>query len=138
MDNEIRVDKWIWATRIFKTRTIAAEACKKGRVMIKNITIKPSRMVKIGDIIQIKKTPIIYSFKVIGLTDKRIGAKLVPLYVENVTSQDQYEILESHKLSGYIDRDRGSGRPTKKERRDLDLFTASDMIQNFDLDDEEF
>mgnify|MGYP000805013373 CR=1 FL=1 len=82
--NEVRIDKWMWATRIFKTRTIAAEACKKGRIMIGGVTIKPSRMIKVGDVIQVRKPPITFSFKVIGLIENRVGAKLVPNYLENV------------------------------------------------------
>ena len=78
--NEVRIDKWMWATRILKTRTIAAEACKKGRIMIGGVTIKPSRMIKVGDVIQVRKQPITFSFKVIGLIENRVGAKLVPNY----------------------------------------------------------
>ena len=76
--NEVRIDKWMWATRIFKTRTIAAEACKKGRIMIGGVTIKPSRMIKVGDVIQVRKPPITFSFKVIGLIENRVGAEARP------------------------------------------------------------
>ena len=100
--NEVRIDKWMWATRIFKTRTIAAEACKKGRIMIGGVTIKPSRMIKVGDVIQVRKPPITFSFKVIGLIENRVGAKLVPNYLENVTTPDQYEILEMNRISGFV------------------------------------
>ena len=93
--NEVRIDKCI-----FKTRTIAAEACKKGRIMIGGVTIKPSRMIKVGDVIQVRKPPITFSFKVIGLIENRVGAKLVPNYLENVTTPDQYEILEMNRISG--------------------------------------
>ena len=95
---EVRIDKWLWATRIFKSRTIAVEACKKGRIMIQNVTVKPSRMIRMGEVIQVKKPPIVYSFKVLALADKRMGAKLVPEYMENVTTPDQYEILELQKI----------------------------------------
>ena len=132
--SEVRIDKWLWATRVFKTRTIAVEACKKGRVTISNITIKPSRMIKIGDIIQVRKPPIIYSFKVLALTSNRIGAKLVPNFLENVTPPEQYEILELQKIGGFIDRARGTGRPTKKERRDLDEFSSVPTFINDDFD----
>ena len=91
--NEVRIDKWMWATRIFKTRTIAAEACKKNRVMINGVNVKPSRMIKVGEVIQVRKPPITFSFKVLDLTERRMGAKLVPDYLENVTTPDQYEIL---------------------------------------------
>ena len=129
---EVRVDKWLWAVRIFKTRTIAADACKKGRVMIDQVAVKPSRNIRVGDVIEVRKAPIIFSFKVLALTDKRMGAKLVPLFMENVTPPEQYEILELNKISGFVDRQRGTGRPTKKERRDLEQFTRSFDINDFD------
>ena len=88
--NEVRIDKWMWATRIFKTRTIAAEACKKNRVMINGVNVKPSRMIKVGEVIQVRKPPITFSFKVLDLTERRMGAKLVPDYLENVTTPDQF------------------------------------------------
>ncbi|HOV71136.1 MAG TPA: RNA-binding S4 domain-containing protein [Dysgonamonadaceae bacterium] len=131
--DEVRIDKWLWAVRIFKTRSIASEACKKGRVMVGNVTVKPSRTIRRGDIVQVRKPPVTFSFKVLDLTDKRMGAKLVPQYMENITPPDQYEILELNKISGFIDRQRGTGRPTKKERRDLEQFTES-----FDFDDSDF
>ena len=108
--NEVRIDKWMWATRIFKTRTIAAEACKKGRIMIGGVTIKPSRMIKVGDVIQVRKPPITFSFKVIGLIENRVGAKLVPNYLENVTTPDQYEILEMNRISGFVNRSNSLSR----------------------------
>ena len=88
---EARIDKWLWASRIFKTRTIAAEACKKGRVSINGTQVKPSRMIKPGEVIQVKKPPVTYSFKVLQAIEKRIGAKLVPEILENVTTPEQYE-----------------------------------------------
>lgn len=112
--DEVRIDKWLWAVRIFKTRTAAAEACKKGRVMIGDLPVKPSRMIRTGDVVQVRKPPVTFSFKVLGLTDKRMGAKLVPQFMENVTPPEQYEILELNKISGFVDRQRGTGRPTKK------------------------
>ena len=132
--NELRIDKWMWATRIFKTRTIAVEACKKNRVIVNDILVKPSRMIKVGDVIQVRKPPIIYSFKVLDLTANRIGAKFVPNYLENITPPEQYEILELQKISGFIDRARGTGRPTKKERRDLDSFSTPTDTDNFDFE----
>ncbi|WP_321478411.1 RNA-binding S4 domain-containing protein [uncultured Bacteroides sp.] len=132
---EARIDKWMWAVRIFKTRTIASEACKKGRVTINGSQIKPSRTIKPGDIIQVKKPPITYSFKVLQAIEKRIGAKLVPEVMENVTTPDQYELLEMSKISGFIDRARGSGRPTKRDRRTLEEFTDPTlMADDFDFD----
>lgn len=137
--NEVRIDKWMWATRIFKTRTIAVEACKKGRVMIGGVTVKPSRMIKTGEVIQVRKPPITFSFKVLALTERRMGAKLVPEYLENVTTPDQYEILEMNRISGFVNRSKGMGRPTKKDRRELEQFTepafsGDDFDFDFDFD----
>ena len=131
---EARIDKWMCATRIFKTRTIAAEACKKGRICINGAQAKPSRMVKPGDVIQVKKPPITYSFKVLQAIEKRVGAKLVPEMMENVTTPDQYELLEMSKISGFVGRAKGTGRPTKKDRRDLDEFFTPEFIGDFDFD----
>lgn len=131
---EARIDKWMWATRIFKTRTIAAKACKKGRICINGAQAKPSRMVKPGDVIQVKKPPITYSFKVLQAIEKRVGAKLVPEMMENVTTPDQYELLEMSKISGFVGRAKGTGRPTKKDRRDLDEFFTPEFIGDFDFD----
>jgi len=124
--NEVRIDKWMWATRIFKTRTIATEACKKNRISIGGIHVKPSRMIKTGEIVEIRKPPVTFSFKVLALTENRMGAKLVPQYLENVTPPEQYELLEMKKISGFVDRAHGLGRPTKKERRDLEEFINFD------------
>ncbi len=132
--SEARIDKWLWATRIFKTRTIAAEACKKGRVTINGSQVKAARMIKSGEIIQVKKTPITYSFKVLQPIEKRVSAKLVPEYMENVTTPDQYELLEMSKISGFINRTRGTGRPTKKDRRELEEFTTPQFTDTFDFD----
>lgn len=139
---EVRIDKWLWATRVFKTRTIAADACKKGRVMINNITVKPSRMIKVGEVIQVRKPPVTFSFKVLALSENRMGAKLVPNFLENVTTPDQYEILEMNKISGFVNRAKGLGRPTKKERRELEQFTepaygGDDFNFDFDWENDE-
>lgn len=134
---EARIDKWLWAVRIFKTRTIAAEACKKGRISINGVQAKPSRMIKPGDIINVKKSPITYSFKVLQAIEKRIGAKLVPEVMENVTSPEQYELLEMSKISGFIDRARGTGRPTKKDRRSLDDFFTPEYFDDLDFEEED-
>ena len=132
--NEVRIDKWMWATRIFKTRTIAVEACKKGRVMINNVTVKPSRMIKKNDVLQVRKPPVVYSFKVLELTDKRMGAKLVENFLQNVTTPDQLQILELQKIEGFVNRARGTGRPTKKDRRDLEEFIDPEFSDGFDFD----
>lgn len=133
--NEVRIDKWLWAVRIYKTRTAASEACKKGRVLMGDISVKPSRNIRAGEIIQVKKPPVTYSFKVLELADKRMGAKQVPQFMENVTPPEQYELLELNKISGFVDRQRGQGRPTKKERRDMDQFNGSVEFDAFDWDD---
>ena len=138
MSDQARIDKWLWAVRIYKTRSIAAEACKKGHISIGDRTAKPAHNIRVGDIINVKKAPITYSFRVLKCAENRVGAKLVPELMENITSQEQYEILEMSKISGFIDRQRGTGRPTKKERRDLDTFveeTYYDNIEEFDFDE---
>ncbi|MBQ7824182.1 MAG: RNA-binding S4 domain-containing protein [Bacteroidaceae bacterium] len=133
-ENEVRIDKWLWATRIFKTRTIAVEACKKGRVSIQNVPVKASRMIKVGEIIQVRKPPVTFSFKVLALTEKRMGAKLVPEFLENVTTPDQYEILELSRINGFVNRAKGTGRPTKKEGRELQKFLTPTYVDDFDFD----
>jgi ribosome-associated heat shock protein Hsp15 len=130
---EARLDKWLWAARIFKTRTIAADACKNGRVMIDGVKMKPSRMIKEGDVLQVRKPPVTYSFKVLKAIQNRVGAKLVPEVLENVTTPDQYELLEMNRISGFVGRARGTGRPTKKERRDLDDFVQPAFFGDFDF-----
>ena len=131
---EARIDKWLWASRIFKTRTIAAEACKKGRVSFNGTHVKPSRMIKPGEVIQVKKPPVTYSFKVLQAIEKRIGAKLVPEILENVTTPEQYELLEMSKISGFVDRARGTGRPTKKDRRSMEEFNTPEYFGDDDFD----
>ena len=131
---EARIDKWLWASRIFKTRTIAAEACKKGRVSNNGTQVKPSRMIKPGEVIQVKKPPVTYSFKVLQAIEKRIGAKLVPEILENVTTPEQYELLEMSKISGFVDRTRGTGRPTKKDRRSMEEFITPEYFGDDDFD----
>lgn len=132
---EVRIDKWLWATRIFKSRSIAVEACKKGRIMIGGTTVKASRMIKIGDVIQVKKPPIVYSFQVLDITERRMGAKLVPNFLKDVTPKEQLEILELSKITGFVDRAKGTGRPTKKDRRDLNDFTEPIFIDDdFDFE----
>ena len=139
---EARVDKWLWAARIFKTRSIAADAIKNGRVTIQGMNVKPSRMVKVGEVISVRKPPVTYSFKILKTIEQRVGAKLIPEIYENVTPADQYELLEMNRISGFINRQRGTGRPTKKERRALDEFVGpslegyGDFDFDFDEDDE--
>ena len=136
---EARIDKWLWAARIFKTRSIAADACKNGRVTINGVNVKPSRPLKVGEVVSVKKPPITYSFKVLKCIEQRVGAKLLPEIYENMTDPKQYELLEMSRISGFINRARGTGRPTKKERRALDDFIDPAMF-GFDddiFDDEE-
>jgi ribosome-associated heat shock protein Hsp15 len=120
MDEPVRIDKWLWAVRLFKTRTLATEECKKGRVTIDGVSVKPSRVPKPGDIIKVRKNPVTYSYKVIGLIGKRIGAKLVHEFVEDITPPEELKNLELRQQMGSFERDRGTGRPTKKDRRDID------------------
>ena len=122
MSETARIDKWLWAARIFKTRSIAVDAIKNGRVTVQGTNVKPSRMIKVGETVSVKKPPITYSFKVLKTIEQRVGAKLIPEIYENVTTADQYELLEMSRISGFVDRARGTGRPTKKERRALDAF----------------
>ncbi len=135
MADEVRIDKFMWATRIFKTRTIATDACKKGRIAIDGVTIKPSRMVKVGDVIQVRKPPVTYSFRILALAQNRMGAKLVPGYLENITPPEQYELLEMVRIGGFVKRQKGLGRPTKKDGRDLKWFTESDYPEAEFYDD---
>lgn len=134
MADEARIDKWLWAARIFKTRSIAADACKNGRVTINNVNVKPSHMVKAGETVSVKKPPITYSFRILKPIEQRVGAKLIPEIYENVTDPKQYDLLEMSRISGFVDRARGTGRPTKKERRALDAFIDPAMF-GFDDDD---
>jgi len=136
MNNQARIDKWLWAARIFKTRSIAADACKNGRVSISGVNVKPSHMVKVGETVSVRKPPITYSFKILQTIEQRVGAKLIPEVYENVTTPDQYELLEMNRISGFVDRARGTGRPTKKERRALDAFIGP-SFEGFDFDDDE-
>ena len=120
MEEPIRIDKWLWAVRIYKTRTVATEECKKGRITIDGVAVKPSRVPKVGDVVKVRKNPITYSYKVTGLIGKRIGAKLVSDFVLDITPPEELKILEIRQQMAVFDRERGTGRPTKKERRDLD------------------
>lgn len=144
-NKEARVDKWLWAARIFKTRSIASQACKKGQVSLQGVQLKPSRMVRVGDVVNVRKPPITYSFRILQAIENRVGAKLIPEVLENVTSPEQYELLEMSKISGFVNRARGTGRPTKKERRSLDAFVQEEAdvpqffgdLAIFDFDDDE-
>lgn len=136
--DEARIDKWLWSSRIFKTRTIAADACKNGRIMVNNVLVKPSRMIKVGDTISVRKPPVTYTFRVLKTIEQRVGAKLLPEIYENITTADQYELLEMNRISGFVDRQRGTGRPTKKDRRQMDAFVGPSLEGFGDWDDFDF
>ena len=138
MADTARIDKWLWAARIFKTRSIAADACKNSRVTIGGINVKPSHLVKVGEVVSVKKPPVTYSFKILKTIEQRVGAKLLPEIYENVTDAKQYELLEMSRISGFVDRARGTGRPTKKERRALDAFAEPAMFGFDDDFDDDF
>lgn len=140
---EERIDKWLWSMRVFKTRTMATDACKKGRVSMGGAYVKPSRTVKEGDIIEVRKPPITYTFKVLAIPTGRLGAKLVPEYLENLTPQSQYDLLEMSRISGFIDRRKGLGRPTKRDARDIASFkeanfTADDFFLDWEEDFDDY
>lgn len=122
MENETRIDKWLWAVRIFKTRSQASDACQKGHVSIGNLPVKSSRLVRIGDIISVRKPPIVRTYKVLGVAEKRMSAKIAEGFVNDITPPEQLGLLETQKNMRWFDREKGTGRPTKKERRDLDDF----------------
>ena len=123
--------------RIYKTRTIAADACKKGRVMVGGVQIKPSRVFHVNDVFSVRKGPITYTYRVLRLSENRLGAKLVPEYMRDETSKEQLELLELAKLASNGMRDRGAGRPTKKDRRDIEVFMSDDYEWDDELDGDE-
>ncbi len=116
----LRIDKWLWAVRIFKTRSQASEACKKGRILINDVQVKPSRVLTVGEIVCVKRPPVTYQYKVLGLLGKRQSAKIVADYVEDITPESEKEKLQIQRFTGFEIRDRGVGRPTKRERRLID------------------
>lgn len=122
MENEhdVRIDKWLWAVRIFKTRSQASEACRKGRIVINDVQVKPSRVIKVSEIVIVKKPPVTHQYKILGLLENRQSAKLIVNYVEDLTPEEEKEKLEIKKHIGFEIRDRGIGRPTKRERRLID------------------
>lgn len=119
---EIRIDKWLWTMRLFKTRSIASEFVKKGHISIGNQSVKPSRTVRKGDIVAVRKPPITQTYRILKISNNRLNAKLVPEYIEDITSPEQIEMIEMGKIAEKMNRARGTGRPTKKDRRDLDAF----------------
>ena len=122
MAEDVRIDKWLWAVRIYKTRSQATESCRKGHVTIAGLPVKPSRSVHVGEVVKVRKSPVVRSFKVLGLAEKRMSAKLTEDFLEDVTPPEELEIQEMQKNMRWITRDPGTGRPTKKDRRELDDF----------------
>jgi ribosome-associated heat shock protein Hsp15 len=118
-DSQVRVDKWLWAVRIFKTRNLATQACRRGRVIIDGQSVKPSRVLKPNDVVNVKKPPVLYTYRVKGLLGKRLSARLVQEYCENITPDSELDKLKVRE-SFFVVRDRGAGRPSKKERRTID------------------
>ena len=131
----MRIDKFLWSVRFYKTRNIAAEEIKKNRVSIGENVVKSSKEVKTGDVIKIKKNQIEYKIKVTDIPKSRVGAKLVSLYVTDMTEKEQYEILKMRKSAQDYYRQKGLGRPTKKDRREMDDFSSGDVSSEMDNDD---
>ena len=121
----VRIDKFLWSARIYKTRNIAAEECEKHRVLVNGAEVKPSRHVKVGDKLTVKKLPVVYTYEVIQLVDKRQPASLVKNYVIDTTPKDELDKAEMSRMTAFVQRDRGAGRPTKKERRDIEKVASS-------------
>ena len=129
---EVRLDKWLWAVRVFKTRSDAADAIRSNRVLVNDAYAKPSREVKVGDVISVKKMPVVYQYRVVDLVSSRQPAKNVPMYATDITPQSELDKLNVPRETIFIVRDRGTGRPTKKERRELDS-----LMDNLYYDDED-
>jgi ribosome-associated heat shock protein Hsp15 len=119
----IRIDKFLWSVRIYKTRSIASDECRKGRIIIGNIQVKPSRTVIRDEIITVKKPPVIYTYRVIEPIENRVGAKLVSNFIEDLTPEEEKAKLDLSHSGGIVYREKGTGRPTKKERRLIDRLT---------------
>ena len=137
---EVRVDKYLWAMRIYKTRSIATDACKCGRVKINDVEVKPSRMFHVGDVFTVRKGPITYTYRILQLWGNRLGAKMVPEYLQDITPKEQLELLELARYAAQSGRDRGTGRPTKKDRREIEQFFSDDynylLDEDYDFEEE--
>ena len=137
---EVRVDKYLWAMRIYKTRSIATDACKCGRVKINGVEVKPSRMFHVGDVFTVRKGPITYTYRILQLWGNRLGAKMVPEYLQDITPKEQLELLELARYTAQSGRDRGTGRPTKKDRREIEEFFSDDynylLDEDYDFEEE--
>ena len=132
---EVRLDKYLWAIRVYKTRTDATDACKGGKVRVNGLDVKPSREVKVGDVITARKGAVLYTFKVKELLSSRVGAALVPQYAENLTPQEELDKLRAPVETFFLKRDRGAGRPTKKDRRQMESLWDSLDYDGLDTDD---
>lgn len=130
---EVRIDKYLWSIRVYKTRTDATDACKGGKVRVNGADIKPSKAVKVGDMIVARKGPVTYTYKVVQLVDKRQGAKRVPEYAENLTPAEELAKLRAPVETFFLKRDRGAGRPTKKDRRQMESLWGN---LSFDVPDD--
>ena len=137
---EVRVDKYLWAMRIYKTRSIATDACKCGRVKMNGVEVKPSRMFHVGDVFNVRKGPITYTYRILQLWSNRLGAKMVPEYLQDITPKEQLELLELARYAAQSGRDRGTGRPTKKDRRDIEQFFSDDddnlLDEDYEIEEE--
>jgi ribosome-associated heat shock protein Hsp15 len=122
IEENLRIDKWLWAVRLYKTRSLATNACKNNQISIDSISVKPSRIVKVGDVVFVKRPPIVRSYKVLGLLAQRESAKVVVEFIEDITPQEELGKLEVLKLTKTVYRERGLGRPTKKDRRSMEEF----------------
>jgi ribosome-associated heat shock protein Hsp15 len=128
--NKTRLDKWLWAVRIFKTRTLAANLIKQGRVKVNKGNVKPSSMIAIGDLLEVKKGEFLLSFKVENIIEKRVGAPIAQTCYSDLTPQEEYDKFKNWALQGVLEyREKGTGRPTKKERRDID--DLKDRVYDF-------
>ena len=132
---EVRLDKYLWAIRVYKTRTDATDACKGGKVRVNGLDVKPSREVKVGDVITARKGAVLYTFKVKELLSNRVGAAIVPQYAENLTPQEELDKLRAPVETFFLKRDRGAGRPTKKDRRQMESLWDSLDYDGLDMDD---
>jgi len=133
----VRIDKYLWAIRVFKTRTDATDACKGGKVKIGTVNAKPSRDVQVGEVIDVRKGAVTFTYKVLQLVDHRLGAKLVPDYAQNLTPESEIEKLRAPVESFFLTRDRGAGRPTKKDRREIEQIWDAIDFSSFPEDDDE-
>ena len=137
MADTARIDKFLWAIRAFKTRTEATDACKGNKVKVGGVPAKPSRLIKVGDTIEVRKGAIQFTYLVKALIENRVGAKLVPEYVDNLTPQSELDKMRAPVETFFVTRDRGAGRPTKKERREIDaVWDGLGMSEEYDEDDD--